>query len=835
MRVSKWLAGALAGTLVGCTVGPYPEEPDFDNPPDGWEGPINPSNPSTGTNQPDFQLESLAGPSTVGSASQDWVRAQLCNRGDVTGTTEVAFFLSRDRNIDTQDALLAVSARLTVPAGSCREASARLSLPNLDQGSYILGALADPQGSVREASELNNARSGSASFVDLTPPQSPLLSWLQPGGGSSQQPQLVVRSEANATLRVYGGDGCVGAPVLTSTLGGDSSGYSQVSLNLPSYSATSYSVRSYDSVGNASGCSNIPAPSVYDTTPPAPPAIVDANWQYGSTQHRLHVTGTAEPLSEVGIFIDVACTGFPAVTVFANASGTFTAVLTVAASGPGSVRRVYVAARDAAYNESTCVEGPTYTTPCPQGYADCDGNPANGCEADLTADADHCGTCGNSCPDQGNAEGVCVASTCGVACPVGHYDCDGNPANGCESTYACGPASCTIDRSEELVITSLSVVEDMVRTPVGGPWHFEALMRAMAGNQDPSTLVRQWLRTWATPQTINGLVVPARPQMLTKVLGPWEDVSGGPSQPLNFAHAPFRLLAIVNRMDLRQPGVQAGEGRFVFGVLGPSGNPLEFTVIFEYALPGATPEAIQLWARDWHELGQLGLSHPDFKMKLQALTDRFTLAGVMPGRPHGSALNQIRTNEVELGDPWEMREFVLTESGLQPTTVKLTPDLGFNNSNALGNFMRENQAAIIAEQYTVPETFSGQRFLGAASRVPENLFWRAPSVNLEARHKFSLNTCSGCHAGETGTEFLHISNRAFGQMSTLSPFMRGGTIVDPVTQQPRQFDDLGRRAQDLATLVCGTPPAPGLKGSDLTFESLLGFPAPSNLPRSRVH
>ncbi|MDY7232701.1 CARDB domain-containing protein [Hyalangium rubrum] len=831
MHMPKWWLGALAGALVGCSAGPYPGDPDFDTEPGGWDGPGAPSD----TGMPDFQLELVTGPSELGANTATLLRARLCNRGEVEASTEVAFFLSLDNVIDERDEYLSTSMRVPVSAGYCRDASARAVMPSVGEGSYFLGAIVDPQGRVSEVSESNNQRGGGRILVDITAPAAPVLAWTTQGSGIPQLPQLSVQTEANATVRIYGGGSCQGMPLADSATGSNT--YCEVPLDLPSYSVISYSARAYDFAGNASSCTNIPAPAGYgntDTTPPAPPVLVETNWSYGTTQHQLFVRGTAEPLSEVGIFVDVQCTGNPVATVSASANGTFSATLTVAATGVGSIRRVFVAARDAALNESTCIGGPTYETPCPQGYANCDGNPANGCEVDLTSDADHCGTCGTTCPDRGNAEGVCVASTCGIGCPVGTYDCDGNAANGCESTQACGPASCTIDRSEELVITSLSVVEDMIRTPVGGAWHFETLMRSLAGGQDPSPLVRQWLRTWTTTQTINGLTVPARPQMMTKVLGPWEELSGGPNQPLNFAHAPFRLLAIVNRMDLRQPGVQAGEGRFVFGVLDPNGNPLEFTVIFEYALPGTTPEAIQAWAHDWHELGQLGLSHPDFKMKLHALTNRFAKEGVMPGRPHGSALNQIRTNEVALGEPWEMREFVLTTSGLQPATVKLTPDNGFQNTNTLSSFINANQADILAEQHTVPERFSGQRFLGASSKVPENFFWRAPSVNTEARHKFSLNTCNGCHAGETGTDFVHIANRAEGQLAVLSPFLRGGTVQDPVTRQTRQFDDLGRRAQDLATLVCGTP-ATGIKGSDLTFESLLGYPAPSNLPRARVH
>ncbi len=117
-----------------------------------------------------------------------------------------------------------------------------------------------------------------------------------------------------------------------------------------------------------------------DTTPPAAPVITEASWQSGSIQNGLRVKGTTEPGAEVGIFIDSACQGFPAATVFAGSNGAFTAELTVTASSAATVRRLFVAARDAAFNESPCVEGPSYTAPCAMGYADCDGNPANGCE-----------------------------------------------------------------------------------------------------------------------------------------------------------------------------------------------------------------------------------------------------------------------------------------------------------------------------------------------------------------------------------------------------------------------------------------------------------------------
>ncbi|WP_224369607.1 hypothetical protein [Hyalangium versicolor] len=828
MRMQRWLALALAGTLAGCYVGP-PSDWDDDFP----DGPTVPDG-SNSVEGVDFFIDSLTGPSVLGGDSLKEVHAKLCNRGNIFGVTDVSFFLSKDNTLDTRDTWVATSSRISVPAGSCRDASAQVGFVDLPETSYYLLAAADFDDFTFEADERNNEGTGGHISVDFNPPPRPFLSWVS-STDSSPFPLLQAQAEANDVIRVYRGDSCSGTPVAEANT--CARGYAQVRINLSEYSETYYSARAYESAGNVSGCSSIPAPGGYenpgedDTTPPPPPVITEATWQYGTNQQALRVRGTTEAGAEVGIFIDAQCTGIPAATVFANASGAFSANLTVQAAGGATVRRVFVAARDAALNESVCVEGPKYDTPCAPGYANCDGNPANGCEVNLTEDPNHCGTCSTSCDTPGDAVGVCVAGTCGNACAVGRYDCDGNAANGCESTYACSPSTCTISRSAELAITALSVVEDPVRTVPGGAWSFGTLMKAMAGDQDPSALVRQWLKTWTTPQTINGITLPARSQMLSRVLGPWEAKSGGANQPLDFSKAPFRLLAIMNRMDLRNPGVQSGEGRFVFGVLDPQGNPLEFTVILEFALPGGSPEAIQRWAKDWHELGQLGLNHPNYNAKLQALTDRFAKTGVMAGRPFGNALNQIRTNEFVLAEPWEMREFNLTETGLRPTTVKLTPDLGFENSNMLRDYIRANQADILAEQHVVPERIGGVPFLGASAQVPEGFFWRAPAVNTEARHKFSLNTCSGCHAGETGTDFTHISPRAAGRQAVLSVFLRGGTVRDPWTLAPRTFDDLGRRATDLAALVCGTSSAQGLTG----VETFGGFPAPSNLPRARVH
>jgi len=99
-------------------------------------------------------------------------------------------------------------------------------------------------------------------------------------------------------------------------------------------------------------------------------------------------------------------------------------------------------------------------------------------------------------------------------------------------------------------------------------------------------------------------------------------------------------------------------------------------------------------------------------------------------------------------------------------------------------------------------------------------------VNPTARHKFSLNTCGGCHAAEAldptvtlpsppfppGTleSFYHVDARTpAGLPAHLSRFMTGTATTAPFTPIPdpavgvpsRHFNDLQRRGQALQTFA----------------------------------
>ncbi|MBI5514104.1 MAG: hypothetical protein HY909_10075 [Deltaproteobacteria bacterium] len=79
---------------------------------------------------------------------------------------------------------------------------------------------------------------------------------------------------------------------------------------------------------------------------------------------------------------------------------------------------------------------------CAGGYADCDGNGANGCEAATATDDAHCGRCGSACGPRPNGTSRCAGGRCAVTCNGGFGDCDGDEANGCEASLATDPAHC---------------------------------------------------------------------------------------------------------------------------------------------------------------------------------------------------------------------------------------------------------------------------------------------------------------------------------------------------------------------------------------------------------
>jgi hypothetical protein len=90
-----------------------------------------------------------------------------------------------------------------------------------------------------------------------------------------------------------------------------------------------------------------------------------------------------------------------------------------------------------------CEAGACGIQACKSGYADCDGDPSNGCEVNLDDDPAHCGGCATTCTPKPNVEPTCVARACvGGPCKTGFADCDGDASNGCEVDLLGDAANC---------------------------------------------------------------------------------------------------------------------------------------------------------------------------------------------------------------------------------------------------------------------------------------------------------------------------------------------------------------------------------------------------------
>ena len=358
-----------------------------------------------------------------------------------------------------------------------------------------------------------------------------------------------------------------------------------------------------------------------------------------------------------------------------------------------------------------------------------------------------------------------------------------------------------------IAITDLSVVEspDYTYNPCAGTgnpkgvWTFGHLMTelAMAEGLDVSDFCRNWLDHWSVDQNINGFTAVERLPVRDDVINAWPlDGNGN----LSMADAPFRLLGIFNRVDLRDTGSgssytpegSAGELRFVYCFTdGCSPNPRPFLVIFEYRVNKVGCD-VQTWGRQWAALSDLALGSPEYLAALAQLTTEVTN---VYSDPRGHRLAQLRTNEF-IERPWELREFVISDVGfLVQKSVVATPDLSQQMSAWLANVV--NTGPLVQG---VP-TFSSSEE-GASSLNPSLFFWEAPGIsNNLRRHMFSLNTCNSCHGRETDTDFTHVKEAPFGTPATLSGFLTGISVSDPVDGTVRDFNDLERRRQDLQNLV----------------------------------
>lgn len=404
------------------------------------------------------------------------------------------------------------------------------------------------------------------------------------------------------------------------------------------------------------------------------------------------------------------------------------------------------------------------------------------------------------------------------------------------------------DPMRTLVMNQPGVVQDPLRTfspcsnagafvPTGnvnGAWSFKTLMTEMANTPvtgiSAQTFTNDWLKLWLSNSTgvkhSDGVAVsfpiPARTALKTAILTLQPTWNPAVPSTLNMDQLPFRLLSIVNRIDLGSASPYGrgspGELRFVFGLIerntaGACVVPSrEMTVILEYKLPTTTCTGVKWLAGDWINLNTMVPGSSAYNTALQSLTVPVTKANANPAGLNRSAIGQVRTNEVRLATPWELREFTLqaspTHGKLLPATVKNTPDASFNNSAVLASFLATG-ATTVPRQFPVGKDFVTSAIRYGPGATPANPPWDGSPAALPARRfDFSLNTCSGCHLSETGTNFTMVrANGAFGSTATLAGFLTGITVPDakygapPLPGSLHSFNDLRRRGQVLDQLA----------------------------------
>ncbi len=417
------------------------------------------------------------------------------------------------------------------------------------------------------------------------------------------------------------------------------------------------------------------------------------------------------------------------------------------------------------------------------------------------------------------------------------------------------------------------------------PWSFKTLIsnlnnEATSGMTDQQ-FAHEWLRNWMVNTTVNTFTIAARPGLRDFFQG-WDGVN---ASTLNMDKLPFRLLAIVNRIDLAaipaygvSTANKPGEIRFVFGLMtrdatgvcrnnGVPGSADQMTAIFEYRDATTGCSSLKDLANKWIALDtigvQFGRGSSNYLTALKAITDTVTA-------PNVNKLNQLRTNDFAFDGigrfslPWQLREFVIdsTSKKLVSTTIKQTPDpvryrpIGGAGEVTMKDYLQANSNAILCETHSVPELFNSQRFLGASTDYNSSTTWQIQpdtvpaafplcykssivpgtdagmileeKIRSEIRHKFAINTCDDCHASETNTSFVHISpiNRS------LSGFVKGSTPSQPVFQIPddlntdllREFNDLARRNQALVgTAATSCTIDPRILRSFQAQQARLGF------------
>jgi hypothetical protein len=91
--------------------------------------------------------------------------------------------------------------------------------------------------------------------------------------------------------------------------------------------------------------------------------------------------------------------------------------------------------------ESRCLGGECLVKSCVEPFANCNARSDDGCEVNVSADAQNCGSCGKTCSKIHGAPS-CENGRCLIRCDAGWDDCNDNRADGCERPMTSDTLNC---------------------------------------------------------------------------------------------------------------------------------------------------------------------------------------------------------------------------------------------------------------------------------------------------------------------------------------------------------------------------------------------------------
>ncbi len=311
-----------------------------------------------------------------------------------------------------------------------------------------------------------------------------------------------------------------------------------------------------------------------------------------------------------------------------------------------------------------------------------------------------------------------------------------------------------------------------------------------------------------------------------RLLGPWKGDLDGKAMP-------FRLLAIVNRMDLAQWNDkdkgkdgrwENAEVRFVYGpVLNAQGaSPPGFELIVEFVLPPSGWAEFRKLAEAWRSLSDNGGA--PFADRLMSVLKASNFDKSQGAR--------MRLNYEQSGAQWLLAQWDFQtrldqarDGEVKPSALTDEISAAYWNSKPGSREYDEYIKLWPLIDYDVPK--EGIRVPSAmlanssiayhsddpAMPTPMNRCVITPAI----RDTLALQRCSGCHGSESGTANKHISNRLANASSALSPFLTGGNLRPLIEDLYRVLPNAVFATQVCFQTFAGLPPAPTVCNQQTTY------------------